>query len=78
MIVKSVEKKMLQGNELAQEYAKRECLVHSKLRNHHIIRMFDYSELEKRYVFFLEYAGDNSDYLAVRIGQLGKPIKDQD
>ena len=63
----------MQGEQLAHEFAKRECEVHFQLNHPNIIKMLHYVELEGRYVLFIEYAGLNSDQLARKIGQ-NKPI----
>jgi serine/threonine protein kinase len=74
--MKVIQKAVLADSHLGHDFARRECLVHSKFDHPNIIKVYDVFETQDRYVLYMEYAGVHSNYLAKKIYNRGK-IKNQ-
>ncbi len=55
----------------------RESSVHAQMDHQNIIKAYHYSETEKSYCLYMEYAGYGSDYLSRRVMGKNKPVKDE-
>jgi len=71
-IKKIIQKDKLMG-ELAQNYAKKECVLHSQLSHDNIVKLYDYTESEKDIVLFMEYC-NAADYFDEKIVEKHTPI----
>jgi serine/threonine protein kinase len=70
--MKMIDKAVLADCKLGHEFARRECLVHSRLDHPNIVKVYDVFETPSRYVLYMEYAGVQSNYLAKKIYNKGK------
>lgn len=75
--MKTTDKEKIGCSELAITYARRESSVHAQLEHPNIIKVFDYTETDRNYCLYMEYAGYGSDYLAKRVLGKNKPVKDE-
>ena len=76
-VLKTIDKEKVSCSDLAVDFAKRESCVQVKMDHPNIVRAFHYSESEKNYCLYMEYAGYGSDYLSRRVLGKNKPIKDE-
>ena len=63
--------------ELAITFAKRESTVLTSMDHPNITKGWQYSETEKLYCIYMEYAGFGSDYLSRRVLGKNKPVNDE-
>jgi len=52
--------------------------VHAGLDHPNIVKLHHYTETDERYSLFMEYAGDNSNYLVRKIVSEGRPIRNEE
>jgi serine/threonine protein kinase len=53
-------------NEVQTNYAKQECVIHSRLRHENVVELYHYTEDPDEYVLFMEYCND-ANYLEQKI-----------
>ena len=72
MVKKGIIKNRL-FNDLAHDFAKKECSIHSSMSHPNIVKLYDYSDTPEEYQLFMEYA-DKGDYLCKKIIEVSKSI----
>ena len=55
-------------SDLALRSAKRECAIHSQMKNPYIIELFEYTEKDDSLILYMELSNDPT-YFEVKIGE---------
>ena len=77
MILKTIEKDKISCSDLAIKFAKRESVLHIQMDHPNIVRAYDYTETEKHFCLYMEYAGYGSDYLSRRVLLKMKAVQEE-
>ena len=63
-------------SDLALRSAKRECAIHSQMKNPYIIELFEYTEKDDSLILYMELSNDPT-YFEVKIGERLRQIQNE-
>eukprot|EP00347_Sterkiella_histriomuscorum_P023996 403332662 len=64
-------------NQIAHEFAQRECMVHYSMNHENVIELYEYCDTKEEYQLYMEFA-DQTDYLSRKILDDLSPITNED
>ena len=74
IIRKQIKKSKLFGD-LAYDYARQEGAIHSLMHHENVVKLHSSFETDTDFTLFMEYCGDQADYLEERIADRLNPIR---
>lgn len=55
-------------------YARRECTIHSQLKDENVVELYDYTESKSEFVLLMEYCND-ANYFQEKIEEVRMPYR---